>query len=135
MKELMKKHFVTFYSPGTFIVETVEKPIDSWDVGTAVKMSMKISERYNAKPYGFQFTTRARAKDELDSKVIKKSCFYYISGKIETLEEVEARNDLTDSILISNMRVNKWKRVVVTHTPWRWAQQLQDSDIVLDATP
>ena len=27
----MKAHFVTFYSPGTFVSETTERPIARWD--------------------------------------------------------------------------------------------------------
>ena len=131
----MKQHFVTFYSPGTLFAETTEKPIDSWDTAVAVKMAVKISERYNAKPYGFRFTTRERGAKDLDSKVVKTSSLYYIKGKIETLEQVEARNDPKDSILVSNMRGNKWKRVVTTQTPWRWTQPLEDGDVVLQVEP
>ncbi len=131
----VEKHFVTFYSPGTFFAEHTEKPIDSWNTDLAVKMSKNISERYSAKPYGFQFTTRARGEQDLDSKVVKKSPLYYIEGKVETLKQVEARNDPKESILVSNMRCNKWKRVITTQTPWRWTQPLEDGDIVLTETP
>lgn len=67
----MKKHFVTFFSPGTFVSETSEKPIDSWDVDTAVEMSTQILERHGARPYGFRFSTRERGQEDLDSKVTK----------------------------------------------------------------
>jgi len=30
MAKQIQKHFVTFYSPGTFVAETTEKPIKSW---------------------------------------------------------------------------------------------------------
>ena len=48
----MEKHFVTFYSPGTFAAETSRKPIESWDVDKAVAMSKEIKERHGALPYG-----------------------------------------------------------------------------------
>ena len=32
----MQKHFVTFLSPGTFVAETSEKEIDSWDVYASI---------------------------------------------------------------------------------------------------
>jgi hypothetical protein len=31
----MKRHFVIFYSPGTFVAETTEQKISSWDVKAA----------------------------------------------------------------------------------------------------
>jgi hypothetical protein len=54
----MKKHFVIFFSPGTFMAETTAKTIESWDTGKAIEMAREIKERYDATPYGFCFTTR-----------------------------------------------------------------------------
>src|SRR5258708_40344118 len=48
----MQKHFVTFYSPGTFVAETTTKPIDKWDVDTAVQMAQGGSRTNGAPPYG-----------------------------------------------------------------------------------
>jgi hypothetical protein len=128
----MQKHFVTFYSPGTFVAETTEKPIDSWDVDAAVKMAETITERHNARPYGFRFTTRGREENDLDSKVVAKSCFYYLSGKIETIEDVRKRADPDERILLSNMEGNGWKRVIHTTRGWLWTQPLHDGDVVLN---
>ena len=127
----MKKHFVTFYSPGTFLAETTERPIQSWDVKLAVKMSKTITERYNAHPYGFRFMTRVRTEKQLDSKIVKESPLYYISGTIETREQLEARNDPREEILRGNVRGNGYKRVIRTTTGWQWVQPLHDDDIVL----
>ncbi len=44
----MQKHFVTFYSPGTFVSEETTNPIGSWDVAAAMKMAHGIVERYAA---------------------------------------------------------------------------------------
>lgn len=129
---MLKRHFVTFYSPGTFVAENTEKPIDSWDISTAVKMAEKITERYNSHPYGFRFTTRGRTAEELDSKEIARSPMYYIRGKVETLAQVEARNDPNEHILRSNMRNNHWDRIVTSNTPWKWSQPLEKDDVVLD---
>ena len=131
----MQAHFVTFYSPGTFVAETNELPIDSWDVKKAMKMAHGITQRYNATPYGFQFSTRERADDELDSKVAKKSPLYYLGGKVETLEEVKARATDKDRILIQNMECNGWDRIITNDNSWRWTQPLKDDDVVLDFTP
>lgn len=127
----MKQHFVTFLSPGTLFAESTVKPIDSWDVDTAVKMAKDVTERYGAKPYAFRFSTRARSDKDLDSKVIQTSPTYYLNGTVETLEDIERRNDPKESILLSNMRSNGWNRVVTTQTPYRWTQPLEDGDVVL----
>ena len=48
----VEKHFVTYYSPGTFVAETTEEPIDSWDVEVAKKRAKNIKERYgDEKPF------------------------------------------------------------------------------------
>ncbi len=129
---MMEAHFVTFYSPGTFVSETTEKPIASWDVETAKTMARDIRERYGAAPYGFQFTTRGRTKDELDSKVVSKSPFYYLGGKVETLAEVEARASASDRILLDNMRGNGYARIITNNNSWRWTAPLKDGDVVLE---
>ena len=130
---MLTAHFVTFYSPGTFCAETTTKPIDGWNVDDAVAMAALITERHAAKPYGFRFTTRGRKDDELDSKELEASPMYYIGGKVETLAEVEARNDPGEQILISNMRCNGWSRVWTTTEGWRWTQPLKAEDVVIDA--
>src|SRR5712664_3128863 len=110
---MIKKHFVRFFSPGTFVAETSDKPVNSWDVDAAVSMACDISERYGARPYGFKFVTRGREDDDLDSKETATSPIYFLGGKIETLAEVEARNDPSERILLSNMRNNGYDRIVI----------------------
>lgn len=63
----MEKHFVKFYSAGSFVAEETVKEIDSWDVNKAIEMSKDITERYGAKPYGFRFITKGRTDADLDS--------------------------------------------------------------------
>lgn len=128
----MQKHFVTFYSPGTFVAEDTTRPIDSWDVDAAIEMARGITERHGAVPYGFRFTTRSRSDGELDSKVTAKSNLYYLGGRVETLAEVEARDDPKETILRSNMRANGYDRIVVNDNSWRWTQPLGADDVVLD---
>ena len=127
----LKKDFVTFYSPGTFVAEATEKPIESWDVEAAKKMAEKITERYGATPYAFRFTTRSRGEDDLDSKVSQTSPMYYLDCKVVTLDEIKQRNDPKESILISNMECNGWDKVVQSVKGWGWSQPLEKGDIVL----
>lgn len=130
----MQKHFVTFYSPGTFVAETSIKEIESWDVQAAQRMADSISERYGAKPYGFRFSTRSRGPDDLDSSTTATSPMYYLPHcKVETLAEVEARNDPKERILLSNMRGNGYDRIIVTTEGWKCVQPLLANDVVLSA--
>jgi hypothetical protein len=128
----MEKHFVRFYSPGTFFAEVTEKPIDSWDVEKAKEMARGITERYQATPYGFRFTTRTRGENDLDSEVTATSPMYYLGGKVETLEDVKRRNDPKESILRSNMECNGWDRIITNTNSWKWTQPLEPNDVVLD---
>jgi hypothetical protein len=131
----MQKHFVTFYSPGTFVAEETTKPIRSWDVQEAMDIAHGITERYGATPYGFQFSTRTRGDDDLDSKKTATSPFYHLGGRIETLAEVEARNDPKEEILRFNMRCNKWHKIVVNDNSGRSTQPLGKTDVMLDWKP
>lgn len=129
----MQQHFVHFLSPGTFISEETRKPIDAWDPALAVALSGEINERYGAKPYGFYFSTRERSPDDLDSRETATSVMHFLGGTIETLAEVEARNDPKEEILRSNMRCNGWDRIITNTNSWKITQPLREKDIVLPA--
>lgn len=128
---MLAKHFVTFYSPGSFVHEETTKPIGSWDTAAALDMAAEITERHNAKPFGFRFTTRSRGEADLDSKVTATSPMHYFGVKVETLAEIEARHDPKDGILIDNMRGNGWSRVARTITGWSCSMPIKDTDVVL----
>lgn len=124
----MKRHFVVFVSPGSFVSETSEKKISSCDVDEAVRMSKDIVERHGAKPFGFYFKSEGGfAKTET-----KTSHMYYLGGKVETLEEVEARNLPEESILRSNMRNNDIQRILVNCNSYKSTMPLNEGDVVLD---
>lgn len=130
----VSKSFVQFYSPGTLMAEVDEHPVDRWDVDAAVELARSVHQRHGARPYGFQFITRTRGEDDLDSSVTDKSPLYYLGGRVETIEEVEARNDPKERILRLNMRGNGWDRIIVNDNSWRWTQPLRPDDIVLNVT-
>lgn len=129
----MEKHFVTFCSPGTFVSEQTTKEIESWNITQAQEMAKAIKERHAATPYGFYFTTRSRNEDELDSKETARSGMYYLGGEVLTLEDVKARNDPDDRILISNMECNKWDRIIVNTNSWKFTAPLNKDDAVLSS--
>lgn len=128
---MLKKDFVTFYSPGSFCAETTTLPISGWNEEEAIELSKDIVERYGAKPYRFQFTTRGREDDELDSRIIAESGMYYINGVVKTLADVEA-DPIRNRTLISNMKTFKCDRVVETYSPYRWVQFFEEGDKVVE---
>jgi hypothetical protein len=129
------KHFVEFYSPGTFIPESTTLPIDSWIVDKAVEMSHHIVERHSACPFGFRFSTRTREENDFDSKVTNTSPMHYLGGKIVTTEEVLAGTDPAEEILRKNVEYNDIKRLIINTNSWKFTAKLEDDDIVLDYTP
>lgn len=131
----MQKHFVTFLSPGSFVSEQSSQPVPAWDITTAVKLARNVKERHGATPYAFYFTTRGRGHDDLDSRETDRSPLYYLGGKIETLEEIIARDLPDERILRENMRCNGWARVIRNENSWRVTMPLNDTDVVLDFVP
>jgi hypothetical protein len=135
MSESLIKHYVTFYSPGTFVHEQSTQEIESWNVAKAVEMARSIRERHGATPFGFSFSTRKRGPEDFNSKETARSKgMYYLGGTIETLEEIEARNDAGEKTLVSNMRGNDWDRVIVNTNSWRIVQPFTDKDTLLEFT-
>lgn len=110
----MRQHFVTFYSLGTFLSETTCRPIDSWDITKSMEMARTIKERYDATPFGFRFSTHERGDMDMDSKKVADHC---------------------DEILLSNMRSNGWKRVIVNTNSFKLTQAMNDDDVVLQYVP
>ena len=127
----MERHFVEFFSPGTFCAETNVRSISSWDVDKALKMAKGITQRYNAKPYAFEFFTKGRTDEELDSHEINRSGTYYINGVIKTLDDIKAENDPSNKTLISNMECNGWDKIVQTMSPYQWTQPFEAGDQVV----
>jgi len=125
-------HFVTLFSPGTFVAEATTRPIASWDIEEAKRIARGIKERHAATPYGFQFTTRSREERDLDSRVTATSPLYYLGGTIETLDDVKARATEKERILVSNMEGNGWDRIITNTNSWKWTQPLHPTDVVLE---
>jgi hypothetical protein len=131
----VRQHFVRFLSPGTLVPETNMIPVESWDVNEAKELADTIVQRHGATPYAFQFITRGRTKEDLDSVIVDKSPLYHLGGTILTLEQVKARNDPDDKILISNMEINKIARVVENLNSYKAVNAFGEDDILLEYTP
>lgn len=129
----MKKHFVTFYCPGTFVAEESTREIPSWDVSAAVEMSRTILARYDAAPYGFRFTTRERGEEDFNSKQTEESVFYWLGGEVYSLDElIQSRPEGVTDILIHNMQNNGWKGCVINKNSWLHVGILGEDDIILE---
>ena len=107
---MMTKNFVNLLFPGTLFSESSIIEISEWNVDKA----KEIANSQSRKPYGFNFVTRGRREDELDSKELNRSGTYYFGGKIKTLADVESENDPKNRILIDNMKSNNYEKVIYT---------------------
>lgn len=138
----MRKHYVTFLSPGTFVSEQTTREIARWDPAVAAEMSCAIVERYNARPYAFYFSTMLSADPvpdgeggtlRVEGKEVGRSGLHHLGGEIVTIEDVEARCDPKDSILLSNMRYT-CPIVVDNRNSWRSTHPFEEQDVLIDAS-
>ncbi len=138
----MRKHQVTFYSPGTLFSESSTHDIESWDTAKAVEIAETVLARYNAKPYGFVFETIIVADDvpdgeggflKVQSKRVEKSGVHFLGGRLETYSDVVARNDPKEEILRSNMRGNEMWIVCVNTNSFRSTMPFEEQDVVVNA--
>lgn len=111
----MQKHYVIFYSPGSFVSESTSKEIDAWSVDLAVRMAKDIKERHGATPYGFSFKTRE--SDGWSPKTVKESGMYYLGGKLLRLIDIPDTKE--NSILRDNMRFNNYDYVIENTNSWK----------------
>lgn len=151
-----QKHYVTFYSPGTFVAEESCKPISNWNIAEALVMRLTATERHGAKPlmrltgterhgakpYGFRFETRTEADPVPDGhggwlrvtgRADKTSGIHFIDGVVETLETIKQRAKPDEEILLANMECNGWPAIVTTINGFKSIQPLQRDDLVVDS--
>jgi hypothetical protein len=138
----MRKHQVTFYSPGTLFSESSTHDIESWDTVKAVELAETVLARYNAKPYGFVFETIIVAEDvpdgeggtlKVQSKSVEKSGIHFLGGRLETYDDVVARNDDKENILRSNMRSNEMWVIIINDNSFRSTLPFNEEDYIVNA--
>jgi hypothetical protein len=134
-----RKTTVTFISPGTFVAESTTKGIESRDIKKAVAMAAEITERYNAKPYAFYFSTVIEHPPiddgdggtlTVNSKELETTGMYFLTGEIETYDDVIARNDPKENILRSNME--QTPIVVVNKNSFKSTTPFHENDFIVD---
>ncbi len=137
----MRKHYVTFYSPGTFFPEESTKPISKWDTTEAVHLSKTIIERYNALPHSFRFRTMLEAEPVPDGeggelqvapKEAESSGLYYLGGVLRDYDEVKQKNDDKEKILLSNMKCNRMWVIIENTNSWRFTGEFSENDCIVD---
>jgi len=137
---VIRKHYVIFMSPGTFVTEVSERQIEDWNPAQAAAMAAGIVERYGAIPYGFHFETRLSAPPvtdgeggflEVTERTVATSGTYFW-GRLETYDDVAARSLPDERILVDNMRDNDWWIVVVDHRRWKSTQPFTEESFLID---
>lgn len=133
----MRKHYVTFLSPGMLVSETTTRPIDAWDPAAAIKLGRDIIERHGARLYGFYFTT-ALAADPIDDgeggtlnvqpKTVARSGAYFLGGELLKYDDVSE----SERILRDNMSDNGWSVVVENANSYRATHPFRPEDYIVD---
>lgn len=93
--------------------------------------SRNSQQRHNARPYGFQFSTRERNDGDLDSHETKRSGTFFLGGTMLTIDDLDDRNDADDDMLRSNMKNNNWDRVIENTNSWKITLPFRDADTLL----
>jgi hypothetical protein len=115
-------HYVTFWSPGSFVAEEWTVPVDSPD-------PRKVAWPDNA--YAFRMFKREdvidgdktyQGKPERIGKI-----YYHPDSSVQSLDEART-NPRATRILISNMEGNGWQQVIWTR--WgTWPQPFEPADM------
>jgi hypothetical protein len=135
-----RKHYVEFFSPGTFVSESSVRPLESWDIAAACEIANGIQERHNAKPYGFRFKTMLTANPVPDGeggtlavqpREVAKSGMHFLGGRLIRYEHVP--DDKEHSILRSNMRSNNYPVVIENTNSWRFTGEFAEDAVIVDA--
>jgi len=123
----MRKHYVDFLSPGTFVSEESSAPIEDWDTHKAAQMATHILERYGARPYAFRFRTmltRDPLPDgegglfQVQPKEVAKSGLHFICGEVIRYDDIPD-DDKARRILKANMRNTDCALAVETRNGYR----------------
>ncbi|MCK9434317.1 MAG: hypothetical protein M0R32_05725 [Candidatus Cloacimonetes bacterium] len=111
--------YVEFQAPGILFAEMWTEDINSTDPNDI---------KWPDNAYAFRIYKREDIED--NGNIYKGTAsqvgptYYHPDSKVETLAQLEARNDPKNKILVSNMKGNKWNEVVWS----RWGSFPQPYD-------
>jgi hypothetical protein len=124
-----QKHYVEFFSPGTFVSESNVMEIHSWDTDEAVKMAKSVKQRHGATPYGFRFETRE--SNGWEPKTVKTSGMYYLGGKLLTIDDIPDTKE--NDTLRWNMKYNNIDTVIENTNSWKVTMPFdKNKDVLLE---
>lgn len=139
----MRRHYVTFRSPGTLFAEETTRPVKGWSaIKDAVAMAESIVERHGARPYGFFFSTRVEAPPvpdgeggtlQVQPRTVETSGMFFLGGTLVTFDEITERRSDRAEILLSNMRCNGYPIVIETRNSCLATNPFEKGDCVVDA--
>lgn len=136
---MARKHYVEFYSPGTFFHESSRREIESWSIAAACQMAVSIKERYDAKPYGFRFITMIVAEPvpdgeggmlKVEPKEVAKSPLHYLGGTVKLYHDIA---DVPENrTLRSNMRCNREPVAIENCNSWRFTGFFGEDELIVE---
>lgn len=128
-------YLVTYYSPGTFFSEVSSYKFDEFSLKQFVQKSKQITERYNAKPYGFSVEKYEVIVDlpdgfECKPKLLEKAGgTYYINGKAVFSKDLDKQKE---DIFISNLERNSQGVGIVSTNSYRFNSFFYEWDFVIN---
>lgn len=117
--------YVRFLSPGSFVANDWTAPVESID---------PLSVQWPENAYAFTLHERVDVMDGPETfKGEAKQLgpmYYHPDSKVLTEAEIAAKGDPRDSVLLSNMRINKWPSVI--YSRWgNWPQPYETGEQVV----
>lgn len=128
-------YLVTYYSPGTFFAETSAYKFDNFFLRHFVKKAESITERYNAKPYGFCVEKYEEIVGlpngfECKPKLLEKAeGTFFINGKVVFSRDLDKEKD---GIFISNLERNSQGVGITSTNSYRFNSYFSESDFIVN---
>lgn len=119
-KEKKKELYVNIMSTGTFFTEQDKIKVKDKNLKNILKKVKTITQRHNAKPFGFRFE---------DGNGENASGIYYITGKVLKYDDIP---DDLPGFLKSNMRCNNWPICIENTNSYKFTCQFEPKDKIID---
>lgn len=137
---MIRKHYIIYHTPGDGFKRAMF-PTDlelDWQTSKleAIDEAVERSADMNAenpafRPFAFNFLTKARGENDLDSHVEAQSHLFWLGGHVESVSDLIARNDPTERIIVNNMRDLNADYVITNRNSFTWVQPFSPGDVVL----